>query len=152
LNLGLRWSYESPFTTKYGQQSQFDPNATDPLTGLKGAITHPAGLLGNRNFKHFQPRIGLAYRASDKLVFRGGFGITSVDLFTTDFNQNFEEYSSSASIQRPSGDPRTAFSLSQGPGPINYAILPNGTSPFVERTIAPGMRRAMTHRSAILTR
>ena len=131
LNLGLRWSYESPFTTKYGQQSQFDPNATDPLTGLKGAITHPAGLLGNRNFKHFQPRIGLAYRASDKLVFRGGFGITSVDLFTTDFNQNFEEYSSSASIQRPSGDPRTAFSLSQGPGPINYTILPNGTSPFV---------------------
>ena len=33
LNLGLRWSYESPFSTKYGFQSQFDPNAIDPITG-----------------------------------------------------------------------------------------------------------------------
>lgn len=130
-NLGLRWSYESPFTTKYGQQSQFDPNAIDPLTGMPGAITHPSGLLGNRYFKNFQPRVGLAYKISDKTVFRGGFGITTIDLFTTDFNQNFEEYSSSVSVQKPSGDPRPAFYLSQGPGPINYSILPDGTSPFV---------------------
>src|SRR4029078_12971832 len=25
----------------------------------------------------------------------------------------------------------TAFNLSQGPGPVNFTILPNGTSPFV---------------------
>src|SRR5262249_28590282 len=25
LNLGLRWQYETPYNTKYGQQSQFDP-------------------------------------------------------------------------------------------------------------------------------
>ena len=131
LNLGVRWSYETPFSTKYGQQSQFDPNATDPLTGLKGAITHPSGLLGNRNFKHFQPRVGLAYKISDKMVFRGGFGITTVDLFTTDFNQNFEEYSTTVSVQQPSGDPRTAFFLSKGPGNVNFNVLPNGTSPFV---------------------
>lgn len=130
-NLGVRWSYESPFSTKYGQQSQFDPNATDTLTGMKGAITHPAGLLGNRNFKHFQPRIGLAYKVSDKLVFRGGFGLTTIDLFTTDFNQNFEEYSTSVSIQQPSGDPRPAFFLNQGPGNNKFTVLPNGTSPFV---------------------
>jgi hypothetical protein len=98
---------------------------------MKGAITHPPGLLGNRDFKHFQPRIGLAYKVSDKVVFRGGFGLTTIDLFTTDFNQNFEEYSSTVSVQRPSGDPRPAFYLSQGPGPIDYSILPNGTSPFV---------------------
>jgi hypothetical protein len=39
LNLRLRWTYSSPFKTRYDQQSQFDPDATDPLTGLKGAIT-----------------------------------------------------------------------------------------------------------------
>ena len=33
LNLGVRWSYESPFQTKYGQQSSFDPTTADPLTG-----------------------------------------------------------------------------------------------------------------------
>lgn len=130
-NLGLRWSYESPFSTKYGQQSQFDPNATDPLTGMNGAITHPSGLLGNRDFKHFQPRIGVAYKISDKLAFRGGFGITTVDLFTTDFNQNFEEYSTTVSVQQPSGNPKPAFFLSQGPGNVNFNVLPNGTSPFV---------------------
>ena len=26
LNFGIRWGYESPFQTKYGQQSQFDPH------------------------------------------------------------------------------------------------------------------------------
>jgi hypothetical protein len=63
-------------------------------------------------------------------VFRGGFGLTTIDLFTTDFNQNFEEYTSLVSIQRPSGDPRPAFFLSQGPGTIPYTVTPNGTAPF----------------------
>ena len=35
INLGLRWSYESPFQTSGDKQSQFDPNATDPLTGTQ---------------------------------------------------------------------------------------------------------------------
>ena len=131
LNLGLRWSYETPFHTKYGQQSQFDPTATDPLTGLRGAIVHPPGAFGRSDYKHFQPRVGMAYKFNSKAVFRGGFGITTIDLFVTDFNQNFEEYSSSVTKQRPSGDPRPAFFLSQGPGAIPYNILPNGTSPFV---------------------
>lgn len=131
LNLGLRWSYESPFSTKYGQQSQFDPNAIDPVTGMHGAITHPNGELAAQDFKHFQPRVGLAYKFTNKAVFRGGFGLTTVDLFTTDFNQNFEEYTSITSLQRPSGDPRPAFFLSQGPGSIPYTVNSNGTSPFV---------------------
>ena len=43
LELGLRWTYESPFQTKYGQQSQFDPTARDPLTGLPArSFTAPA--------------------------------------------------------------------------------------------------------------
>ncbi|HYM11952.1 MAG TPA: carboxypeptidase regulatory-like domain-containing protein [Bryobacterales bacterium] len=130
-NLGLRWSFETPYNTKYGQQSQFDPAATDPLTGLKGAITHPSGALGRTNYNHFQPRIGVAYKFANNMVFRGGFGITTVDLFSTDVNQLLEEYTTSVSVQRPSGDPRPAFFLSQGPGPLNYNILNNGTSPFV---------------------
>ncbi|MBI1791253.1 MAG: TonB-dependent receptor [Acidobacteria bacterium] len=131
LNLGLRWYYESPFSTKYGQQSQFDPSATDPITGRKGAIVHGAGLLGKRDLNNFQPRLGLAYKLNDKMVFRGGFGVTTVDLFTAGLSQNFEEYFTSLTLSRPSGDPRTAFLVSQGPGPIQYNILRDGTSPFV---------------------
>ena len=43
INYGLRWSYESPFSTKYGQQSEFDPTVKDPITGRLGAIVHPHG-------------------------------------------------------------------------------------------------------------
>ncbi|MGH9668111.1 MAG: carboxypeptidase regulatory-like domain-containing protein, partial [Bryobacteraceae bacterium] len=68
LNLGMRWSYETPFETKYGQQSQFDPTATDPLTGMPGAILHSQGPLQHNNYKHFQPRVGLAYKIKDNMV------------------------------------------------------------------------------------
>jgi hypothetical protein len=40
INYGVRWSYETPYQTKYGQQSQFDPTVKDPITGRLGAIVH----------------------------------------------------------------------------------------------------------------
>ena len=131
LNLGMRWSFETPFQTKYGQQSQFDPTATDPLTGLPGAITHPSGALGRDDWKHFQPRFGMAYKINNKMVFRGGFGLTSIDLFTAILNQNFDEYTSNATVQNVPGNPTPAFYLSQGPGVLNFNVLSNGTSPYV---------------------
>jgi hypothetical protein len=131
VNLGVRWSYESPFQTKYGQQSQFDPTATDPLTGRRGAITHPSGPLARRDLNNFQPRLGAAFKINNRMVFRGGFGLTTIDLFTAGLDQNFEEYFTSVTVQQPSGDPRPAFFISQGPGPVRYNILPDGTSPFV---------------------
>ena len=131
LNMGLRWSHETPFNTKYGQQSQFDPTAIDPLTGMRGAIVHNSSPLAASHYKNFQPRLGLAFKFNDKMVFRGGFGLTTIDLFTAGLDQNFEEYFTGVTLQRPSGDPRTAFNISQGPGDVQYNILPNGTSPFV---------------------
>ncbi|HEY3838712.1 MAG TPA: TonB-dependent receptor [Bryobacteraceae bacterium] len=131
LNLGMRWSNESPFETKYDQQSQFNPTTTDPLTGLPGAITHPNGALAAGNYNHFQPRVGAAYRIRDNLVFRGGFGLTTIDLFAPVLAQNFEEYTSNVTVQQPSGNPSPAFFLNQGPGQLNFNVLPNGTSPFV---------------------
>ncbi|HLJ17275.1 MAG TPA: carboxypeptidase regulatory-like domain-containing protein [Bryobacteraceae bacterium] len=139
LNLGIRWSYETPLQTKYGQQSQFDPTATDPITGMPGAILHTPGPMGRSDYKHFQPRIGAAYKLKDNMVFRAGFGLTTIDLFAPGLtglnssllNQNFEEYQSNVTVQNAPGNPAPAFYLSQGPGQINYNVLPNGTSPFV---------------------
>ena len=56
LNLGLRWSYESPFNTKYGLQSQFDPERHRPDHRPAGAITHPKGPLASKDLNNFQPR------------------------------------------------------------------------------------------------
>ena len=131
LNLGLRWSYESPFATKYGQNSQFDPMATDPITGLKGAIVHKPGQLTRKDLNNFQPRIGLAWNFRPSLVFRSNFSIISSDLMTNEVNQNFEEYLASANVQSPTGDPRTVFKLSQGPPVIKFVANADGSVPYV---------------------
>lgn len=127
---GLRWSYESPFSTKFGQQSQFDPNATDPLTGLKGAIVHGAGNLAKRDLNNFQPRLGVAWKFRPKTVFRSSLGMYTVDLMTNAAGQNFEEYIATANVQAPVGDPRHAFVLSRGPGTFTFPSAADGSVPF----------------------
>ncbi len=131
INFGLRWSYESPYTTKYGQQSEFDPTATDPITGRPGAIVHRQGSLSRGYWRDFQPRVGVAWNFHPRMVFRGNFGLITQDLFMTSLGQNFEEYFATAAVQSPVGDPRPAFRLSQGPGAIRFNIAPDGSAPFV---------------------
>jgi hypothetical protein len=130
LELGVRWSYESPFSTKHGQQSQFDPSATDPLTGLKGAILHGKGNLAKRDLNNFQPRLGLAWNLHPRVVSRSSLGMYSVDLFTNGLGQNFEEYVATANVQAVPGDPRHAFLLSEGPGAIRFPSSSDGSVPF----------------------
>ena len=130
LNLGLRWSYESPFNTKYGFQSQFDPNAIDPITGRMGAITHPSGPLARRDLNNFQPRLGVAWQITPTFVFRSSFGLITQDLMTNGLNQNFEEYFATAALQAPPGDPTPVFKLSQGPPAVQFNMLPDGSVPF----------------------
>ncbi len=130
VELGLRWSYESPFHTKWGQQSQFDPTATDPLTGRQGAIVHGPGNLARRDFNNFQPRVGLAWTLAPRTVFRASFGAFAIDLMTNGVNQNFEEYLATANIQAVPGDPRHSFRLSQGPPSFSYPANADGSVPF----------------------
>lgn len=98
LNLGLPWSYESRLSTKYGQQSQFDPASTDPVSGRLGAIIHPTGKLAGRDLNNFQPRVGVVYKLNKKMVFRGGFGVNAIDLYTVGLDQNFEEFTQFGSV------------------------------------------------------
>ncbi len=131
LNLGVRYSYESPYSTKYGQQSQFDATARDPLTGRMGAILHGAGPLAKKDLNNFAPRVGLAWNFHPKMVFRASFGMVHQDIFATDRNSMFQEYLATANVQAPVGDPQHVFRLSQGPGTIRYTVQPDGSVPFV---------------------
>jgi len=128
LNLGVRWSYFSPYTTRWNQQSQFDPEATDPITGRKGAITHPTGTIGKKDLNNFQPRVGLAWTFHPKWVYRASFGIMTVD--NTGIQGGFDEYRGDFNILQPVGDPRQVFQLSNGPGAIRYTVNPDGTVPY----------------------
>ena len=131
LNLGLRWSTESPFHTAHGQESNFSPTTIDPVTGKMGAIIHPTGGLNDRSLHNFQPRFGFAWHPLDRWVFRGGFGINTVDIRWPNGLQQFDEYQAQVVHQRAPGDPRPLFQLSQGPAPAVYNILPNNTATYV---------------------
>jgi len=73
LNLGLRWGYTSPLVEKDDRQANFDlTNAEQLFAGQDGnsrALYEPY-------YKGWEPRVGFAYRAGDRWVFRGGYGIT----------------------------------------------------------------------------
>jgi hypothetical protein len=136
LSLGVRYSYESPFKTKWGQQSQFDPAARDPITGRPGAIVHGAGALAKKDLNNFQPRLGLAWNFRPNFVFRSSFSLVTIDLLTNDLNQNFEEYFATANIQAPVGDPRPVFRLSQGPPAFSFVTNQDGSVPYVGTNFA----------------
>lgn len=130
-NIGLRYSNESAFTTKYGLMSQFDPNANDPLTGRKGAVVHPTSGLTGGDHNNFNPRLGLAYHPFDKWVFRGGFGMYTVDIKFPAGRDMYDEYVGTAIQQADPGDPTPVYQISKGVKPPSPVTLPNGTSPFL---------------------
>ena len=97
LNLGLRWDYESPAVERFNQQMRgFAFDQPSPIAAqvksAAGAANCPAcadlrggpyfaGVNGNPrsafepSYKHFQPRVGVAYALDAKTVLRGGYGI-----------------------------------------------------------------------------
>ena len=123
LTIGVRYSYETPASTKWGFKSEFNPNVADPLTGLMGAITHPTGNIYKSDWNNFAPRLGMSWNFAPKFVFRGSF-----DMFTVDVMPELgqDEYTATAQVQQPSGNPYPAFYLSQGPGSVAYSM--NGSS------------------------
>jgi hypothetical protein len=80
LNLGLRWAYSSPFVEKDNRQANFDPapplgNGTAVETFAKdGGVEDRA--LYKPYYNGWEPRLGFAWRPTDRWVVRGGYGIS----------------------------------------------------------------------------
>ncbi len=99
LNLGLRWDYEAPRYERYDRMLRgFGFGQASPIAAAvkaaSGAANCPAcqaGLQGglvyansnnrtafDRKKANFQPRVGVAYRAMNRLVLRGGYGLSNL--------------------------------------------------------------------------
>lgn len=83
VNLGLRYDYFPSVREQNNVGSFFDPNLTNPVTGLKGALQYTGTGAGTCNcstpvsnyMKNFGPRLGLAYQLDPKTVIRASYGV-----------------------------------------------------------------------------
>lgn len=85
VNYGLRWEIPKPQTEAFDRMSGLDPTVPNPgADGFPGALVFTGDCPACNGKKAFQetyyrdfaPRIGFAYSATQKLVLRGGYGIS----------------------------------------------------------------------------
>ena len=131
LNLGLRYSNESPYDTADGKQTNWSPTATDDVTGKTGAFIHPTSALYARDNNNFQPRFGMAWNFANQWVFRGGYTVNIVDIRYPSSRMQFEEYVAEANLKRAPGEPQVLFRLSDGPPSFQYNTRSDGTAPYL---------------------
>ena len=148
LNLGLRYEVFTPFVDKNDLMVNFDPNGTGnggrkgrfvvPTEAVKARI-HPffitygtvtaaeAGVgrgLVNTDKNNFAPRLGAAWRLTDKSVIRGGYGIVYPTSAAQGMRDAIATNTFNQTIRR-----RQTIGL---PGGINPAggTFPRGLTPF----------------------
>jgi len=153
LNLGLRYELITPFADKNDLMVNFDPNGTGnggrkgrfvvPTEAVK-ALIHPffitygtvtadeAGVgrgLVKTDKNNFAPRLGAAFRLSEKSVIRGGYGIvfpTSAAqgmrdaIATNTFNQSVR---TNQRVGLPGGINPAGGNFGRGLTPFNNAVL-----------------------------
>jgi hypothetical protein len=88
VDAGLRWEYYGPFTPHFaGGFSNY--NATNNTLEIAGIGQIPNNLGVQARYKNFAPRLGLAYRLTDKTVIRAGFGVTYTPFPDNTYAQNY---------------------------------------------------------------
>jgi hypothetical protein len=138
LNLGLRWAYTSPLVEKANRQSNFNLVTGEQIVAADGDIE--ARALYQPYYKGFEPRLGAAWSATDRLVVRGAYGISQ-----------FME-GTGANLRLPLNPPfffesAVAYDRTTGPGTIGtgFAELVPGTTPTGNvRAYDPDLRPQFT--------
>jgi hypothetical protein len=88
LDMGLRWEFYQPATPRFaGGFSNYDAATNQLLVAGVGDVPMDLGL--RRNWRNFAPRLGIAYRVTEKDVFRGGYGISYVPFSDNTYAYNF---------------------------------------------------------------
>ena len=131
VNLGLRWEIYKPESVRGSGQGGW----VDPFTGeVRVAGQQGVNLSGNTDtsYKHFAPRVGIAYQVNPKTVVRLGYGRSyDIGVFGTIFGhavtQNVPVLASQEIDTSNGQDFNTAFFLSKGPFLLDPATALGGT-------------------------
>ena len=132
VDLGLRWEFYPPATPKSaGGFSNYDPT-TNSLV-IAGVGSNPSNLGLQTRYSYFAPRFGLAYRASEQTVIRGGFGISYTPFEDNTYAYNYPVRANNSYQQlNPYGpalesDNITPITFQLGfPPPVDIKIPDNG--------------------------
>lgn len=137
VNFGGRYEYQSPFTEKDNNISNFDPLTKTVLLAGRGDNSES---LINPDKNNFMPRLGVAYKITDRTVLRAGYGLfytpendarsdvltknfpfaTRQDFFNDIFGGLPFAYNLDAGITRT-----TAVTIPDGASSINALTIPN---------------------------
>lgn len=142
LDYGLRWEFYPPATArKAGQFSNYNPsNNTLVIAGIGG---NPSNLGLKTRYSYFAPRTGFALRVTDKLVVRGGFGMSYMPFEDNSYAYNYPVRANNAYSQSTAqnsygpavlADNTTPATFQAGfPAPVPVTVPSNGII-----SIAPG--------------
>ena len=126
LNYGVRWDFSGPAYSTDGTLSDFDPNSA---TGY-AIVGTDIGTLYPRRYTNFSPRFGFSYKANEKLVVRGTYGLFFDLPNLNGFFDNRPGNGASAGVQANDAGPSPVFSVSNSsPFAIVTGVDPLPSSP-----------------------
>jgi hypothetical protein len=151
LTLGLRYEYIAPFREQANQEAAFDPSvgkigyhivpfnlppALQPLV-INQNDYWPAGII-KPDLNNWAPRVGLAYRITDKTVIRAGFGafFDNNNLNELQFTRLLAPFYVQSTYQPPPSNPIPVSSLFPSLNqvtslPAPFSVDPRNAVPYV---------------------
>jgi hypothetical protein len=108
LNLGLRWEIIPPFYETTGRMSEVSLSVQNPDAKKPGALIF-ANRFNDTYWKQILPRVGFAWRATDKMVVRGGYAITSTPPIANNWGYGGFTYGFNGSVPTLAGTSPTGF-------------------------------------------
>ena len=151
LSLGLRWELPGTFLAGHGWEDVFNPKEANPIVNAPGAFDlvntpqHPSSGATNEVWTDFEPRLGLAYRLTDKTVLRGAWGryVTPVGLaFYSEPLQAGINFIANPLVNSVNGQQTPANTL-DNPFPTPFALPPH-RDPSYQQVLLGGGPQAIT--------
>jgi outer membrane receptor protein involved in Fe transport len=152
LTLGLRWDQPGVFSEENNNDTVFLNGAPSPLgsfvnpvTGQRQTLTGNVALVDSPEWQSkredhlhwnaFSPRLGLAYRLTERTVLRGGYGISYPSMTMSQDGPNLSAINAAAtsvtnSFQLQTGSPNSILASVANP-------LPFGVNQPLRRSVGP---------------
>lgn len=150
VNVGVRYENQRPATERYDRLEYFDTKVLNPISGPLGFPVYGgfdyAQRNGNGRFawppndKDFAPRLGIAYKITDKLVARAGAGIYFLPpsaMISFDQPGQFIGFSSSTTYNATTQNGYVPLNLVSNPFP-NGINQPTGSSQGLMTLVGDG--------------